>query len=373
LKTSLKPIQISKLQSQKSIAVIGGGVVGSLTAFNLAKLGHKVSLIEPRLNKVLIPANERNGTEASLGVLMGNIYRKTSGRSWRLRKRSMELWPKLLIEISKLSNNVKINSPLIQFATSEKEKILMEQLVHRKKSCDIRMLEETTTRIFSEIFNNKIETGLISHNDGLINPKKLLFCLMQALNIYNVEKIDQSVIKLKRSLSFKSKKWQVILGSKENLEKDIVIICAALGSKKLLAPLGHLIDLEPIVGQVLDLEIDIKYNTNISWPAVINYKKYNLILKNKNRMLVGATVEKGTSPKKKFLADMLQGINVDWIENAVIKNQWHGIRARPVNEPSPIIRDLEPNLLVNTGHYRNGFLLAPACAEWVAQKISQDL
>ena len=38
----------------------------------------------------------------------------------------------------------------------------------------------------------------------------------------------------------------------------------------------------------------------------------------------------------------------------------------------PLIKELEPGLLINTGHYRNGILLAPACAEWIGIKIENQ-
>ena len=47
-------------------------------------------------------------------------------------------------------------------------------------------------------------------------------------------------------------------------------------------------------------------------------------------------------------------------------------RAKPINEPAPLLKQLEPGLLINTGHYRNGVLLAPACAEWVGIKIENQ-
>ena len=58
-----------------------------------------------------------------------------------------------------------------------------------------------------------------------------------------------------------------------------------------------------------------------------------------------------------------------WMKNAKVTREWSGIRARPINEPAPLLKNLEPGLLINTGHYRNGILLAPACAEWVGLNI----
>ena len=61
-----------------------------------------------------------------------------------------------------------------------------------------------------------------------------------------------------------------------------------------------------------------------------------------------------------------------WIAQARVTHEWSGIRAKPKNEPAPLLKQLEPGLLINTGHYRNGVLLAPACAEWIGQKIEEE-
>ena len=58
-----------------------------------------------------------------------------------------------------------------------------------------------------------------------------------------------------------------------------------------------------------------------------------------------------------------------WMRRAKISHEWNGIRVRPINEPAPLLKELEPGLLINTGHYRNGILLAPSCAEWIGLKI----
>ncbi len=75
----------------KQIAVIGGGAIGSSTAWYLAKHGHEVVLIDPLINQPIGRSGILNGTTASLGVLMGHISKRPKGRSWKLRQRSMEM------------------------------------------------------------------------------------------------------------------------------------------------------------------------------------------------------------------------------------------------------------------------------------------
>jgi glycine/D-amino acid oxidase-like deaminating enzyme len=53
-----------------------------------------------------------------------------------------------------------------------------------------------------------------------------------------------------------------------------------------------------------------------------------------------------------------------------VVNHWQGLRARPLGRPAPLLEQLEPGLLLASGHYRNGVLLAPASAAWVAEHIA---
>ena len=90
---------------------------------------------------------------------------------------------------------------------------------------------------------------------------------------------------------------------------------------------------------------------------------------------MGATIESGTKPSILYKKQMLNSNNLSltWMKQAKIIKEWYGIRARPTNEPSPLLKELEPGLLINTGHYRNGILLAPSCAEWIGLKIDDRI
>ena len=57
------------------ISVIGSGIAGITTAFYLGRKGYKVNLIDPKVNSKINNLNPNNGTEAALGVVMGNIYK----------------------------------------------------------------------------------------------------------------------------------------------------------------------------------------------------------------------------------------------------------------------------------------------------------
>ena len=157
----------------------------------------------------------------------------------------------------------------------------------------------------------------------------------------------------------------------QSINQDYIVICSALNTQKLLKPLGHEILLEPILGQVIELELKKETPNWRKWPAILNYQSINFIHHRPNHMLIGATIEKGIQASLIDKQEMLNMKNTapQWIKNAKINHEWSGIRARPINEPAPLLKQIEAGLLINTGHYRNGILLAPACAEWIGLKI----
>ncbi len=361
-------------KKQTEISVIGCGIAGITTAFHLGNKGYKVNLIDPTVNSEINNLNPKNGTQASLGVLMGNIYKRTKGRAFLLRNQSMKLWKEWLSQINHSESNFIFEKPLIKLASSEKEYQSMIELISNKKKYGIELLAKNSLNFWNSIFETKLIGGLISYEDGRLNPIQLIKALMQSLDQIKINKIESNVFKIRKNSNIYSKKWHIDLENNLSINQDYIVICSALNTQKLIEPLGHELLLEPILGQVVELELGNKTTNWKEWPAILNYQSINFIHHRPNHMLIGATIERGTKPS---LLDKQKMLNMNnkapkWIKNAKICHEWNGIRAKPQNEPAPLLKELEPGLLINTGHYRNGVLLAPACAEWIGMKIEEQ-
>ena len=366
-------------QNQKKIeieiSVIGSGIAGLTTAYHLGKKGYKVNLIDPKVNAEINNLNPQNGTQAALGVLMGNIYKKSKGRAFLLRNKSMQLWSEWLLEINGFKSNIQFERPLIKLASSEKEYETMIEISKNKKEYGIELLDKSSTEFWSSIFEKKLIGGLISHEDGRLNPIKLIRSLTRALEKMKINKIEDNVIEIRRkNNNLIGKDWTIYLENNESVSQNYIVVCSALNTQKLLKPLNHTIFLEPILGQVIKLELKNKAFNWKNWPAIINYQSINFIHDDPNHIIIGATLERGAKPSLLNKQEMLNMKNnaPEWIKEAKVINEWNGIRARPTNEVSPLLKELEPGLLINTGHYRNGILLAPACAEWIGLQIDKQ-
>ena len=356
------------------ISVIGSGIAGITTAFHLGRQGYKVNLIDQTVNSRINNLNPKNGSQASLGVLMGNIYKRSRGRAFSLRKRSMELWKEWLGQTNYYEKDYIYKKPLIKLANSEKEYQSMINIIKNKKKYGIELLDKNSLNFWNSIFETKLIGGLISYEDGRLNPIKLVQSLMQSLDEIKINKIDKNVCKISKNNILNNKVWNLKLENNQSIDQDYIVICSALNTKELLKPLDHEILLEPILGQVIELELKNNSMDWEKWPAILSYQSINFVYHKPNQMLIGATIERDTKPdqleKQKMLT--LNYTAPGWMKNAKISQEWSGIRARPTNEPSPLLKQLEPGLLINTGHYRNGILIAPACAEWISSKIESS-
>ena len=361
-------------KNQIEISVIGGGIAGITTAFHLGLKGYKVHLIDPKVNSEINNLNPQNGSQAALGVLMGYSYKKSKGRAFLLRNKSMKLWKEWLLELDLFESDIKLEKPLIKLANSEKEFQSMIEISKNKNEFGIELLNKASIECWSSIFEKQLIGGLISHEDGRLNPIKLLKLFMQRLDKMKVNRIENHVIKIKKNTNSINKKWKIYLENNQCINQDYIVICSALNTQKLLEKLGHTILLEPILGQVIELELEHKTSTWDKWPAILNYQSINFIHHSPNQIIMGATIESANQPSLSHKQKMLYMSNTapEWITKAKVTHEWSGIRARPKNEPSPLLKELEPGLLINTGHYRNGILLAPSCAEWIGLKIDES-
>jgi glycine/D-amino acid oxidase-like deaminating enzyme len=174
--------------------------------------------------------------------------------------------------------------------------------------------------------------------------------------------------------------WRVQCRGGEWLESPWVVLSAGARGAALVEPLGHALPMEPVLGQALELELADQpdwQGPNWQWPGAVVWKGVNLVprpdLPGGRRLWLGATLEPGSHASPEALA-ALRGwgnADLDWLHGATVVRQWQGHRPRPSQRPAPLLEQLEPGLIMASGHYRNGVLLAPASAEWVAEAISK--
>ena len=147
------------------IVIIGSGIIGKFNALELSELGFQVTIIDP--------TQLQNSSNAALGLLMGNMYQKRRGRSWDLRKQSIELWPKWITFLQKFNNELNIEKPLIQLTTNEEKFKKLEKFVYENNDPTLQILERDS--ILIKNINNAFQNKKYKRNDLLQRWKNKCF------------------------------------------------------------------------------------------------------------------------------------------------------------------------------------------------------
>ncbi|QNJ07467.1 putative D-amino-acid dehydrogenase [Synechococcus sp. MEDNS5] len=335
-------------------------------------------LLDPCLASAVPKASSQrrlNGSTASLGVLMGHAFRRSSGRGWRLRQLSMALWPSWVSQLDHPTSPLSLQTPLAQLAASEEEAERMRQLAQARQGRGLRFLDEPALPPAPTPWPRPGHGALLSEQDGRVDPLGLMRALRRAFDAQGGTMQATTAQRLERSGAGCEGRWRVITADGDPLRVDAVVICSALGSSQLIEPLGHHRPMGAVLGQVLDLKLPNPQSSWKDWPAVLTCGGVNLIPHGDQQLWLGATVEPGTVADSShvFAMKTLNKLAPPWLKDAECIGQWQGLRARPQDRPAPLLEHLEPGLILASGHYRNGVLLAPASAEWVGQQIDSSI
>ena len=343
------------------VVIIGSGIIGKFNALELSELGFQITIIDP--------AESQNCSNAALGLLMGNMYQKRKGRSWDLRKHSIELWPKWIVFLQKFNYELNIEKPLIQLTTNEEKFKKLKKFICENNDQNLRILERNSIFIknINKAFQTKNIKGMISLKDGRINAMTLLKTLDKYLKHKKINFVEEEIIKIRKS----NNQWISTSRNNEEIKSDIVILCNSLKAIDLINNLSHNIKLKPVLGQAIEVDINDAEVDLLSLPKQFNINGKNIIPKSKNKLIIGSTDEYSTKPEENTFEKLTNFLdkNPNWLMKGKISKKWYGVRARPDGEPSPIMKNFKNGLIICTGFYKNGILLAPACSKWVANEI----
>tara|TARA_A100001035_G_scaffold37299_1_gene25058 strand:- start:327 stop:1409 length:1083 start_codon:yes stop_codon:yes gene_type:complete len=347
------------------IVIVGSGIIGKFNALELSKLGFQVTIIDP--------AQLKNSSNAALGLLMGNMYQKRRGRSWDLRKQSIALWPQWITFLQKYNNELHIEKPLIQLTTNEEKFKKLEKFIYQNNDINLRILESDSIFIknINKAFLTKNLKGMISLKDGRIDAMSLLKTLDKYLKNKKIDFLEEEIIEVRKS----NNHWISTTRNGENIKSDMVILCNSLKALNLIDNQSHNIKLKPVLGQAIEVDINDAEVDLLSLPKQFNIDGKNIITKSKSKLIIGSTDEYSTKPEENTFEKLTNFLDKkpSWLIKGKISKKWFGIRSMPLGEPSPIMKNLENGLIICTGFYKNGILLAPACSKWVANEIKKNL
>jgi glycine/D-amino acid oxidase-like deaminating enzyme len=355
--------------------VVGAGVVGLSIAWLLQRQDHAVRLLDPCLNG---PPAADSGSWAALGVLMGQVFHRSSGRGWRLRQRSLELWREWIAALEAQGHSIPYRPGLLLLASDGQELERHQRLCEERqtKGFPLELWEPAKLQNLQPHLPKAALGGLYSPADGQLDPAMAMAALRADAERHGLIGHAEEAVAVERH----NGQWRIHCSGGTVLKSPWLVLSAGVRTAELIEPLGHALPMEPVLGQALELELTDQPNwqgPDWEWPGAVVWRGVNLVprpdLQGGKRLWLGATLEPGTKACPETLAALRDWGNsdLDWLDGATALRQWQGHRPRPSQRPAPLLEQLEPGLILASGHYRNGVLLAPATAEWVAQVISE--
>jgi glycine oxidase len=346
------------------VCVVGGGIIGCATAWELARAGCAVTLFE-RATPGAEASSAAAGLLAPLGDTPDSAFARLALASWRL-------YPSLSEELRELTGidvEYVTRGTIYPLLSVDDVRRAEARVADRLDAIyGIEVWDTADVRANEPALSTHVRGAMFVGADHWVNNQRLTVAYAQAAIAAGVvlragASVSRVAVEVGRARG--------VVAEGELWEADTVVLTAGAWTGELVASFGGRLPIEPKRGQMLALG---------HVPAVLNRCVHGddvyLVPRPSGELLVGATVER-VGFQRGVTAEGIAGLLAAAIELCPllgalpITRTWWGFRpwapdSLPVLGPWPGV----DGLWVATGHYRNGILLAPITARVMTQWIT---
>lgn len=344
------------------VLIVGGGVMGTSIACELASSGIEVTVLERS-----IPGAE--ASTAAAGMLAPQLEAQAPGPMLDLSLRSRGLYPAWVKALT-ADAGVEVGyleSGALQLAWTEAQAHGLEATVAWQQAAGLRatLLTGAEVRALEPNVSPEVEAAAHFPDDHQVDPRKLMQALSGAALRRGVKFRGGAV----RELAVAGGRVTGVALEAEPLEAELTIVAA--GAWTPLMP-GVGVDpqhLKPARGQLVEL--------SVAAPPLKHVLKAGLgyvVPRADGHVVCGTTVEL-VGFDKRVTAEGLSSVLTQamracpLLAGASMVSSWAGLRPWTADGLPLLGAGAKPGLVIASGHYRNGILLAPITAKVIGQLV----
>jgi len=360
----LRPLAAS---SSGECVVVGAGVIGLSVALALARAGLRVSVLERESEC------GRGTSAAAAGMLAAGVEAGSPGPFFNLCRGSFELWrgwAARLQEESGVDCELELTG-LLRVTTSAEAATDLEvkrawQLTEGIEVSELLSLDQLRREVPG--LGPDIVAGLVYPAEGHVHSHRVLAALLGACVRLGVGITTSAPVD---GVATHGDHPVVHVGGEQPraIGADYVILATGTWSPPLLQQVGVTVAMEPVRGQMLAIS-----PRGAVLPRIVFGDHGYLLQKRSGLVLAGATEERVGFQSWTTLEGVLQVASaarrlLPSLAPARFAGSWAGLR--PFARGGPLLgrTPAHPGVLLATGHYRNGVLLAPITAELITQAV----
>ena len=354
--------------AQKSVVIVGAGAIGLSIGWELVQAGCQVRIFDKG------PV-AREASWAAAGMLAAAGETGPGNETFfALARASRERWAAYASKLESASgkNIGYASGETLIIAQSEDEETHLRDTVKYLRQFEepVRLIKQSKLAEFEPEVASDALLGLLSPRDGQVDNRAFADALSIAFRkgggeIFQNECVEDIIIESGRASGVK-------IGGNE-VSADHIILCAGCWNSNSFPSLERVLPkIHPVKGQMIAFQAEPQRLKHIVWGQGVY-----IVPRMDGRIIVGATSEdvgfdKATDQKALDAQKAKAAKVLPFLGDVEIADHWAGLRPAssdglPIMGPSDIA-----GLTLATGHYRNGILLAPITADFIADCILSD-